>query len=80
MFKPVVSDTAHAQDSREMTEIHLNIEYTFANPVYSTLSAAAAPKVADKMIEAFEKRVKGVMDGPAVGSVRATEGVGSGKA
>ncbi|QIX00089.1 hypothetical protein AMS68_005606 [Peltaster fructicola] len=43
---------------QEATEIHLKINYEFANPVYSALSAAASSKVADKMIEAFEKRVK----------------------
>ena len=44
----------------EGTEVDLAIEYEFANPVYAALSQAAAPKVADKMIEAFEKRVEAV--------------------
>lgn len=47
----------------ERTEVSLNIDYAFANPLYAALSAAAAPKVADKMIRAFEERVKTVLDG-----------------
>lgn len=54
--------------AREKTEVSLQIEYQFANPVYAALSQAAAPKVAEKMIEAFEKRVREVCEGP--GSVR----------
>lgn len=49
--------------SGEMTEVSLSIEYQFANPMYAALSSAAAPMVADKMIEAFEKRVKDVAEG-----------------
>lgn len=47
----------------EKTEVELAIEYQFANPIYGALSAAAAPKVAEKMIEAFEGRVKAVAEG-----------------
>lgn len=43
------------------TDVSLAIEYQFANPVYGALSAAAAPRVAEKMIEAFEKRVRDVV-------------------
>lgn len=43
------------------TEVRLKIEYAFANPLYAALSAAAAPKVADKMIQAFEERVRETM-------------------
>lgn len=50
---------------QDRTEVNLNIEFSFANPMYAALSSAAAPKVADKMIEAFEKRVKAVTDGSA---------------
>ena len=55
-------------ESTERTQVSLNIEYQFANPVYAALSSAAAPKVADKMIEAFENRVKSVVEGRAAGS------------
>lgn len=59
----------HAETSpvpgQEKTEVSLAIEYEFANPMYGALSSAAAPKVAEKMIEAFEKRVKAVVEGPA---------------
>lgn len=47
---------------QESTEVNLAIEYQFANPVYGALSAAAAPRVAEKMIEAFENRVKAVLE------------------
>lgn len=49
---------------QEKTEVNLAIEFQFSNPLYAALSGAAAPKVAEKMIEAFEHRVKEVMDGP----------------
>ncbi|KAK6439608.1 Coenzyme Q-binding protein coq10, mitochondrial [Oleoguttula sp. CCFEE 5521] len=46
---------------QDRTDVSLKIEYQFANPVYGAMSAAAAPKVAEKMIEAFERRVKEVV-------------------
>jgi coenzyme Q-binding protein COQ10 len=49
--------------SQDKTQVHLDIEFSFANPLYAALSKAAAPRVADKMIEAFEKRVRAVMEG-----------------
>ena len=51
------------ESAKHMTDVNLVIEYQFANPVYAALSAAAAPKVAEKMIEAFENRVKAVAEG-----------------
>lgn len=53
--------------ARPQTEVSLAIDYAFANPLYGALSAAAAPKVADKMIRAFEMRVKAMLDGPSMG-------------
>lgn len=50
---------------QERTEVNLVIEFQFSNPLYAALSSAAAPKVADKMIEAFVQRVEAVMEGPA---------------
>lgn len=50
--------------SQERTEVSLAIEFAFANPLYAAVSAGAAPKVAERMIEAFEERVKAVLDGP----------------
>ncbi|KAJ9626436.1 Coenzyme Q-binding protein coq10, mitochondrial [Taxawa tesnikishii (nom. ined.)] len=52
---------------KEQTEVSLALEFQFANPIYATMSAAAAPKVAEKMVEAFEKRVRSVLDGPSMG-------------
>jgi coenzyme Q-binding protein COQ10 len=62
--------------STHKTEVNLTIDYRFSNPVYGALSSAAAPRVADKMIEAFEKRVKSVVEGPAsVNNKRVGEGI-----
>lgn len=47
-----------AVPGQEKTEVNLTIDFQFANPVYAALSQAAAPKVAEKMIEAFEQRVR----------------------
>lgn len=51
----------------DKTEVNLTIQFRFANPMYGALSQAAAPKVAEKMIEAFEGRVRKVVEGPASG-------------
>jgi len=51
--------------SQEKTEVNLAIEFSFSNPLYAAVSSAAAPKVAEKMIQAFENRVRAVMEGPA---------------
>ncbi|CZT02557.1 hypothetical protein WAI453_002090 [Rhynchosporium graminicola] len=53
--------------AREQTEVHLAIEFTFANPIYAALSKAVAPKVASIMIEAFEVRARKILDGPGAG-------------
>ncbi|CAG8955791.1 hypothetical protein HYFRA_00011660 [Hymenoscyphus fraxineus] len=51
-------------DARDRTEVHLSIDFQFANPIYAALSKAVAPKVAGIMIEAFEARARKVLDGP----------------
>lgn len=73
-YKPgpaTASEAPHESNStepaRDQCDVNLTIEFKFANPLYATLSSAAAPKVADMMIEAFEKRVKAVLDGPSMG-------------
>lgn len=43
------------------TEVDLAIQLEFANPAYAALSQAAAPKMADVMIEAFEKRARNLL-------------------
>jgi coenzyme Q-binding protein COQ10 len=43
------------------TQVRLDLEFAFANPLYATLSAAAAPKVADLMVKAFEERVDALL-------------------
>ena len=46
------------------TEVNLVVEFEFANPVYGALGQAAAPQVAEKLIKAFETRVKFIVEGP----------------
>ncbi|KAK7184202.1 hypothetical protein DPSP01_001162 [Paraphaeosphaeria sporulosa] len=45
------------------TEVSLALEFAFSNPMYTALSAGAAPKVADIMVKAFEERVQTLLDG-----------------
>jgi coenzyme Q-binding protein COQ10 len=40
------------------TDVDLDIEFQFANPVYAAMSSAVADRVAEVMIEAFEQRVR----------------------
>lgn len=62
--------------SREHTVVNLAIEFQFHNPVYSAMSSAVADRVAGVLIEAFEKRVKSLMDGQEVERERAGKAVG----
>lgn len=58
-FKPSPDGAAGASaEMREMSDVSLKIEYKFSNQLYEFMSKAVAPKVADKMIDAFEKRAK----------------------
>jgi coenzyme Q-binding protein COQ10 len=50
--------------SRPSTEVNLCIQFEFANPLYSTISAAVSDKVAAYMIEAFESQAKRVLGDP----------------
>jgi coenzyme Q-binding protein COQ10 len=42
----------------DQTQVSLAVEFAFANPMYAALSGGVAPKVAEFMIRAFEKRVQ----------------------
>ncbi|KAF2854501.1 hypothetical protein T440DRAFT_464657 [Plenodomus tracheiphilus IPT5] len=44
------------------TQVSLAVEFAFANPLYAALSGNVAPKVAEYMIRAFEKRVQEVLE------------------
>ncbi|KAF1836811.1 hypothetical protein BDW02DRAFT_566728 [Decorospora gaudefroyi] len=46
----------------DQTQVSLAVEFAFANPVYAALSGGVAPKVAEFMIRAFEKRVREVLE------------------
>lgn len=48
----------------DQTEVHLTIDFQFANPIYAALSKAVTPRVAGVMIEAFELRARNLLDGP----------------
>lgn len=50
--------TSTSQPVHDQTEVHLRIEFQFSNPIYGALSKAVAPKLAEVMIEAFEKKAK----------------------
>jgi coenzyme Q-binding protein COQ10 len=51
-----------SQPAHEVCDVTLSIQYKFRNPVYDMMSKAVAPKMADKMVEAFEKRVRKLLD------------------
>lgn len=53
-----------AQNKPGHTHVDLAVEFQFANPIYSALSSAASPKMADIMMRAFEDRVKAAMAQP----------------
>ena len=55
------------QPTKDHTEVSLAIEFQFSNPIYSAMSGAVADKVAGAMIEAFEARVRRLLEGPVVG-------------
>jgi len=57
--RPQTDMTEHP--SKDRTEVHLTIDFQFANPIYAALSKAVAPKVAGVMIEAFEVRAKALL-------------------
>ncbi|KAK0610283.1 hypothetical protein DIS24_g12087 [Lasiodiplodia hormozganensis] len=62
----------------EQTQVSLAIEFAFANPIYSSMMTTVTPMVANVMIEAFEKRVEKLLDGPGFGGTKhklPTEGV-----
>lgn len=40
----------------EKSDVSLKLEFCFANPIYAAMSKAVAPKVAQLMVEAFERR------------------------
>lgn len=65
-------------EAKEQTEVHLSLSFAFANPVYHAMSSAVTPKVAGMMIEAFENRVKEVIDGPGAGGTDKKIGIGEG--
>ena len=86
-FKPAPPDGSTPQEGEAnklsaspRTEVNLHIEVRFASAVYSALSQAAAPKVAGIMVEAFEKRARGVLgEGHGVEEERRSKGRGPSK-
>lgn len=57
---------------KDHTEVSLAIEFQFTNPIYSAMSSAVADSVAGVLIEAFEKRVREVLDESCSGEVGET--------
>lgn len=60
--KWMIEELEKGESGTERTAVTLSLEFAFANPMYTALSAGAAPKVADYMIKGFEERVKSLMD------------------
>ncbi|RPB01046.1 hypothetical protein L873DRAFT_1735663, partial [Choiromyces venosus 120613-1] len=50
-------------EGEEGTLVELFLEFGFRNPLYAAVSSAVAPKVAEIMIQAFEKRAGEVLGG-----------------
>ena len=46
----------------DQTQVSLAVEFAFANPMYAALSGGVAPKVAEFMVKAFEKRVQELLN------------------
>jgi coenzyme Q-binding protein COQ10 len=46
----------------DQSEVHLMIKFQFLNPLYAALSKAATPRIANIMIEAFQRRAKELLD------------------
>ncbi|KAL9080734.1 MAG: hypothetical protein Q9159_007527 [Coniocarpon cinnabarinum] len=49
------------QSATEQTNVNLAVEFRFESAVYDVLGQAASGKVADVMIDAFEKRVREIL-------------------
>ncbi|EOA81039.1 Coenzyme Q-binding protein coq10 [Exserohilum turcicum] len=44
------------------THVSLAVEFSFANPMYAALSGGVAPRVAEYMVKAFERRVQELLE------------------
>lgn len=55
------SNKSEDLEARHVTDVTLSIEFKFKNFAYDVMSRAVAPQLADKMIEAFERRVESVL-------------------
>ena len=55
LFERLVTAWRLQKSGSEQCQIHLDIEYKFANPLYGALSQAVLPKVAGQIITAFEE-------------------------
>jgi coenzyme Q-binding protein COQ10 len=51
------------QEKQGMTTVSLGVEYNFSNPLYNNLARQFAPKIAEKLVRAFEARAKQELDG-----------------
>ena len=50
--------TKSASEVAHRTDVGLYVEYVFRNPIYGAMSKVAAPKVAGRIVEAFEERAR----------------------
>lgn len=65
-IRPIHSKDPGILRARDQTEVSLNIEFQFSNPIYAALSKAVTPKIAGIMIESFEKRARELLDTSSV--------------
>lgn len=70
MFKKMATKWSVNPSGPDRTKVDLDIEFQFSNPLYGAVSKAVAPKLAETMIEAFEKRAQAVLGSEG----RATQG------
>lgn len=78
-YKPAPSDGSNPQmksvenggseetSPEKRTDVHLALEFRFGNPVYEYMARGVAGKVAERMVDAFTKRIEEVSRGKGEG-------------
>ncbi len=61
IFKKMATKWSIQPVGADRTKVDLSIEFQFSNPLYGAVSQAVAPKMAQTMIEAFDKRAKSLL-------------------
>lgn len=77
MFKKMATKWSIKPEGDERTKVDLNVEFQFSNPLYGAVSKAVAPKLAETMIEAFEKRAQSVLGSTGRAAARSSPSAGA---